>query len=75
MVNKKHQDIARAFPTLKLSTLLAAEEQFAAADTGGDEFIGAEELEEMLFKAISGCCPLRPHTTPFPEEKSILGVI
>ena len=26
-------------------------------------------------KANSSCCPLRPRTTPFPEEKSILGVI
>ena len=23
----------------------------------------------------SGCCPLRPRTTPSPEERSILGVI
>ena len=27
------------------------------------------------FKVIPSCCPLRPHATPFPEEKSILGVI
>ena len=26
-------------------------------------------------KANPSCCPLRPRTTPFPEEKSILGVI
>ena len=25
--------------------------------------------------AAAPCCPLRPRTTPFPEEKSILGVI
>ena len=31
----------------------------------------------MVFtvKANPSCCPLRPRTTPFPEEKSILGVI
>ena len=32
-------------------------------------------MEEHTCKANSSCCPLRPHTTPFPEEKSILGVI
>ena len=26
-------------------------------------------------KVNSSCCPLHPRTTPFPEEKSILGVI
>ena len=28
----------------------------------------------MQLKANPSCCPLRPRTTPFPEEKSILGV-
>ena len=27
------------------------------------------------YKANSSCCPLRPHTTPFSEEKPIPGVI
>ena len=26
-------------------------------------------------KENSSCCPLRPHNTPYPEGKSILGVI
>ena len=26
-------------------------------------------------KVHSSCCPLRPHTTPFPERKSTLGVL
>ena len=26
-------------------------------------------------KANASCCPLRPRTTPFPEENAILGVI
>ena len=26
-------------------------------------------------RANSSCCPLRPRTTPFPEEESILGVV
>ena len=26
-------------------------------------------------KVNASCCPLQPHTTPFPEDTSILGVI
>ena len=28
-----------------------------------------------MLKANFSCCPLCPHTTPFPEESSIIGVI
>lgn len=45
------KDIARAFPTLKLATLLKAEEQFAAADEDGSDFINRNELEDMLAKS------------------------
>ena len=30
---------------------------------------------EVVLKVNSSCCPLRSRTTPFPEDKSILGVI
>ena len=35
----------------------------------------ATTTTDAVAKANPSCCPLRPHCTPFPEGKSILGVI
>ena len=37
--------------------------------------LGIRPSALLGLKVNSSCCPLRPHTTPFTEEKSIPGVI
>ena len=36
---------------------------------------GAQYSIDSIAKANSSCCTLHPRTTPFPEEKSMLGLI
>jgi len=44
-------EVAEEFPTITLSRLLMAEEQFSKFDTDGDESLGVAELEKMLEEA------------------------